>query len=197
MRLSEGSQEAIRFTKLTLNNWLRQAGPAFDASLGFEFYGFAGPDVREGVASHREKRSPHFGERSGGPCQRRRNGEGRRAVPPGMKVDVWSDVICPVVLHRQAPPRDGHRAVRARRRGRGGVAQLRAEPAPPVLEARLADGLARKFGGRVDEAEAMNDHMTDLAERDGLAYHLGHARPGNTLDAHRLIHLAARARVAG
>ena len=61
VRLSEGSQEAISFTKLTLNNWLRQAGPAFDASLGFEFYGFAGPDVREGVASHREKRAPHFG----------------------------------------------------------------------------------------------------------------------------------------
>jgi enoyl-CoA hydratase len=61
VRLTEGSQEAISFTKLTLNNWLRMAGPAFDASLGFEFFGFAGPDVREGVASHREKRAPDFG----------------------------------------------------------------------------------------------------------------------------------------
>ena len=36
------------------------AGPIFDASLAFEFYGFGGPDVQEGVAAHREKRAPHF-----------------------------------------------------------------------------------------------------------------------------------------
>jgi enoyl-CoA hydratase len=35
-------------------------GPTFDASLGLEFLGFGGPDVREGVASHREKRTPKF-----------------------------------------------------------------------------------------------------------------------------------------
>lgn len=39
----------------------RQAGPIFDASLGLEFFGFAGPEVREGLASHRDKRAPHFG----------------------------------------------------------------------------------------------------------------------------------------
>lgn len=59
-RLAEGSQQAIRLTKLALNNWLRQAGPIFDASLGFEFFGFGGPDVREGIASHRERRPPSF-----------------------------------------------------------------------------------------------------------------------------------------
>lgn len=32
----------------------------FDASLAYEFLGFAGPDAREGVASHAEKRDPHF-----------------------------------------------------------------------------------------------------------------------------------------
>jgi enoyl-CoA hydratase len=58
--LAEGAQSAIRWTKMTLNNWYRMLGPAFDASLAYEFYGFAGPDVREGVASHREKRPPNF-----------------------------------------------------------------------------------------------------------------------------------------
>ena len=34
--------------------------PIFDASLAYEFYGFGGPDAREGLASHTEKRAPHF-----------------------------------------------------------------------------------------------------------------------------------------
>jgi enoyl-CoA hydratase len=59
-RLAAGSQGAIRFTKYALNNWLRQAGPTFDASLALEFMGFAGPDVREGIASLRERRPPRF-----------------------------------------------------------------------------------------------------------------------------------------
>jgi enoyl-CoA hydratase len=59
-RLAAGSQTAIRWTKYALNNWLRQAGPTFDASLALEFMGFAGPDVHEGVASLRERRSPRF-----------------------------------------------------------------------------------------------------------------------------------------
>ena len=58
--LARGSRGALRFTKHALNNWYRQAMPIFDASLGFEFYGFGGPDVAEGVASHRDKREPRF-----------------------------------------------------------------------------------------------------------------------------------------
>lgn len=54
------SPSAVRWTKHTLNHWYRQAGPAFDASLALEFYGFGGPDVVEGVAAHRDKRSPDF-----------------------------------------------------------------------------------------------------------------------------------------
>jgi len=60
-RLASGSTSAIRWTKYALNNWLRQAGPSFDTSLALEFMGFAGPDVREGVASLREKRPPRYG----------------------------------------------------------------------------------------------------------------------------------------
>jgi enoyl-CoA hydratase len=59
-RLAEGAQPAIRHTKLALNNWLRAAGPAFDASLALEFMDLAGPDVHEGVAAVREKRKPRF-----------------------------------------------------------------------------------------------------------------------------------------
>jgi enoyl-CoA hydratase len=59
-RLAAGAQTAIRWTKYSLNNWLRQAGPNFDTSLALEFMGFAGPDVKEGIASLRERRPPKF-----------------------------------------------------------------------------------------------------------------------------------------
>jgi enoyl-CoA hydratase len=59
-RLANGPQSAIRWTKYSLNNWLRQAGPAFDASLALEFLGFAGPEVKEGLQAYLDKRKPAF-----------------------------------------------------------------------------------------------------------------------------------------
>ncbi|GAB3150241.1 enoyl-CoA hydratase/isomerase family protein [Amycolatopsis stemonae] len=57
--LANGAPNAIRFTKQSLNMWYRQvAGALFDSSLALEFYGFGGPEVREGLASHRERRKP-------------------------------------------------------------------------------------------------------------------------------------------
>jgi enoyl-CoA hydratase len=58
--LAAGAQQAIRLTKHTLNHWYRSMEPAFDASLAYEFLGFTGPDVREGLAAHLEKRPPRF-----------------------------------------------------------------------------------------------------------------------------------------
>jgi enoyl-CoA hydratase len=59
-KLAAGAQTALRWTKWSLNNWLRLAGPSFDASLALEMLGFTGPDAREGLASLREKRKPSF-----------------------------------------------------------------------------------------------------------------------------------------
>jgi enoyl-CoA hydratase len=62
IQLAEGSASAIRWTKHVLNHWYRAQSAVFDASLAYEFYGFGGPDAREGLASHTEKRAPRFGE---------------------------------------------------------------------------------------------------------------------------------------
>ena len=59
--LAAGAQTAIRWTKQTLNNWYRANSAIFDASLAYEFMGFSGPDAKEGLASHMEKRPPNFG----------------------------------------------------------------------------------------------------------------------------------------
>lgn len=62
--LAQGAPTAIKWTKHSLNHWYRSAIPAFEASLGLEFIGFGGPEVREGLASHREKRPPRFIDQS-------------------------------------------------------------------------------------------------------------------------------------
>jgi enoyl-CoA hydratase len=59
-QLASGAQSAIQWTKQTLNNWYRAQSATFDASLAYEFIGFGGPDAREGLASHTEKRPPNF-----------------------------------------------------------------------------------------------------------------------------------------
>jgi enoyl-CoA hydratase len=59
-QLAAGAQSAIRWTKHTLNNWYRAQSAVLDASLAYEFYGFSGPDAREGLAAHTEKRPPRF-----------------------------------------------------------------------------------------------------------------------------------------
>ena len=60
VQLAEGAQTAIRWTKHALNDWYRAQSGIFDASLAYEFMGFAGDDVREGLASHLDKRAPRF-----------------------------------------------------------------------------------------------------------------------------------------
>ena len=59
-KLARGPQQAVRFTKRSLNNWLRVAGPAFDASLALEMMGFFSADLTEGVSALQEKRQPSF-----------------------------------------------------------------------------------------------------------------------------------------
>lgn len=59
-RLATGAQRPIRWTKYAMNNWLRMAGPAFDNSAALELLSFNGPEVREGLASLKEKRAPKF-----------------------------------------------------------------------------------------------------------------------------------------
>jgi enoyl-CoA hydratase len=59
-RVASGPRDAARFTKRTLNHWLRSAFPAFDASVAYEMLTFLGSDVREGAAAIREKREPRF-----------------------------------------------------------------------------------------------------------------------------------------
>lgn len=59
-KLATTAPAALRWTKLALNNWLRQAGPIFDNSLALEFMGFGSPEAKEGLDALLQKRPPQF-----------------------------------------------------------------------------------------------------------------------------------------
>ena len=58
--LANGAPAAIRWTKYSLNSWIKNAGPIFDASVAYEFMGFAGPEGLEGMNAFLEKRATNF-----------------------------------------------------------------------------------------------------------------------------------------
>ncbi len=59
-KLASGPQMAIRWTKRSLNHWVRQAIPIFESSLAFEMLNFFDDDVVEGAKAIKEKRDPDF-----------------------------------------------------------------------------------------------------------------------------------------
>ena len=60
-KLAMGAQQAIRWTKQSLNQWLRAAAhTSFDYSLALEMLGFFGKDVGEGLSAVKERRAPVF-----------------------------------------------------------------------------------------------------------------------------------------
>src|SRR5579864_6460307 len=54
--LAQSSPTAIRWTKHALNNWLRLAGPSFDASLALEFLGFKLSDAKVALEAVRNRK---------------------------------------------------------------------------------------------------------------------------------------------
>ncbi|HEX3766405.1 MAG TPA: DsbA family oxidoreductase [Kofleriaceae bacterium] len=110
-----------------------------------------------------------------------------------LRIDIWSDIACPwcYVGKRhleQALGRFPHRdEVEIVWRA------FELDPSAPRVrdtQQSYAERLARKYGTTPVQAQAMIDRMVDTAAGDGLALRFDHIRPGNTFDAHRLLHLA-------
>ena len=59
-QFANSAPAALRWTKIMLNHWMKQAAPIFEASLALEFIGFAGPEGREGMNAFLNKRKPEF-----------------------------------------------------------------------------------------------------------------------------------------
>jgi predicted DsbA family dithiol-disulfide isomerase len=108
-----------------------------------------------------------------------------------MQVDIFSDVVCPwcsvgkrrfeAALSRFEHADEIDVVWRA----------YELDPqAPAVREGDYADRLARKYGMSRQQAVTAHERLTATAAAEGLDFHFERARPGNTFDAHRLLHYA-------
>ena len=109
-----------------------------------------------------------------------------------MKVEIWSDVVCPWCYigkrrFEKALDQFDHRGdIEVEFRS------FELNPSAPTdQQGNLEEALARKYGLSLEQARAMNARVVEAAAGEGLEYRFDIAKRSNTFDAHRMIHLAA------
>ncbi|MEU8224867.1 DsbA family oxidoreductase [Kribbella sp. NPDC048915] len=113
-----------------------------------------------------------------------------------MRIDVWSDVVCPWCYI-------GKRRLEQALADSGDTAEIvwhsfQLDPSSTNDDPRdLATRLGEKYGRGREWGLQANAHVTEVAAEVGLEYHLDQAKPVNTGDAHRLLHLARELAEAG
>ena len=110
-----------------------------------------------------------------------------------MRVEIWSDIVCPWCYigkrkFEAALKRFDH-ADQVELIWRSFELDPHAAPSSDVA-GDYAAKLAGKYGTSTAQAQQMLDSMTETAAGEGLTFDFSISRPGNTFDAHRLLHLA-------
>jgi predicted DsbA family dithiol-disulfide isomerase len=116
----------------------------------------------------------------------------------GMKVEIWSDIVCPWCYIGKR--RFESALARFKHRDQVEIVWRSFELAPNSprqVAGTLNSMIEKKLGVSPAKAAAMHAHLTELAAGEGLEYRLDQAKPGNTFDAHRLIHMATAHNLQG
>jgi len=111
-----------------------------------------------------------------------------------MRIDVWSDVVCPWCYVGKRRLDAALAGFAARDAVSVSWRAFELDPSAPRVRdpsVSYAQRLARKYGKSLAEAEAMVQRMTAVGAADGLDFHFERARSGNTFDAHRVLQMAA------
>jgi predicted DsbA family dithiol-disulfide isomerase len=109
-----------------------------------------------------------------------------------MRVEIWSDIACPWCYIGRRRFEQALNQFEHRDEVEVVWRSFQLDPsAPREYNGSINEMLAEKMGVNASKAEAMHEHVTNLAAEVGLDYHFDRVRPGNSFDAHRLIHLAA------
>jgi predicted DsbA family dithiol-disulfide isomerase len=115
-----------------------------------------------------------------------------------MRVDIWSDIVCPWCF---VGKRQFERAMAEFEHAEEVEVVWRSyelDPrAPEVREGTYAERIARKYGMEIGQARAAMSRIVTAGADAGIEFKFDDMRPGNTFDAHRLVHLGAAHGIQG
>ncbi len=115
-----------------------------------------------------------------------------------MKVEIWSDIACPWCYIGRRRFETALRQFQHRDQVEVIWRSFQLDPnAPHEYSGSSNEMLMERYGMSQQQAEAAHARVTALAAQEGLEYRFDIARPVNSLDAHRLLHLAARHHLQG
>ena len=106
-----------------------------------------------------------------------------------MRVDIWSDVVCPFCYI-------GKKRLEAAAQQAGLELEVHwhsyeLDPDAPIRqEVSNSERLAQKYGRTIAEVEEMQRNIATMAAEEGIPFNWENANSGNTFNAHRIIHLA-------
>ncbi|MDO9375249.1 MAG: DsbA family oxidoreductase [Ferruginibacter sp.] len=110
-----------------------------------------------------------------------------------MKVEIWSDIVCPFCyigkrkFEKALENFPGKEDVEVIWRS------FQLDPGMKVIPGQSVDQyLAKRKGVSLEKGKEMNAYMSGVAREVGLEYNFDKAIINNTLDAHRLLHLAKK-----
>lgn len=110
-----------------------------------------------------------------------------------MKVEIWSDVMCPFCYIGK---RRFEKAVQELPFGKYIQVEWKSFQLDPSITnepgKNVNQYLAERKGVSVQQAQEMNDYVTKMAAEVGLQYDFSKAVVANSFDAHRFSHLAAQ-----
>jgi len=108
-----------------------------------------------------------------------------------MRVDVWSDIVCPWCYVGKRRFESALAAFAAGDAVEVVHHSFQLDPfAPRDRTSSRRERLMKKYALTPAQMDAMDARMTQLAAEEGLDYHLEGTVSGNTRDAHQLVHLA-------
>ena len=109
-----------------------------------------------------------------------------------MKVEIWSDVVCPFCYIGKRKFEKALAGFAHRDEVEVVWHSFQLDPnSRPAPGESTHESLAKKKGVSVDEARRMGDYVTKAAAEVGLHYDFDRTIPANTFLAHQLIHLGA------
>ncbi len=109
-----------------------------------------------------------------------------------MKIEVWSDFVCPFCYIGKRRLEEALKQVGITDQAEVEFKSFQLDPnTPKISDKSMYEVLAEKYGSTVEAAKQMTAGVAEQAKSVGLEYDFDRMKPANTEDAHRLVKWAS------